>query len=246
MSGGLGALYGIGVGPGQPGLLTCRAADCLRQVDRIVVPKARGAQHSTARQCVEWLQLADDKFMECEFSLDGDPQQRARHYASVARQLLDHLEIGRDIAYLTLGDAMTYSTYVYTLHALKQQQPSLLYETIPGITSYSTAAAKLDFPLGLSDERILILPCPDAMEPLRRDIQSHDVVVLMKIASKLDAVLALLREMGIIEHCVLAHRVGLGGEVLERHLGRLAGQRLGYLSVVLIRKRPPLLQEPTA
>ena len=119
------------------------------------------------------------------------------------------LEEGRDVAYLTLGDPMTYSTYGYTMAALRDRLPTVHAKTIPGITSFAAAAAAMNWPIGEGKERVLILPCPYDPQLLRQDIESHDVVVLMKIGKRLPMVLQLLRDLGIGDRCALAKRAWL-------------------------------------
>jgi precorrin-2/cobalt-factor-2 C20-methyltransferase len=95
----------------------------------------------------------------------------------------------------------------------------------------------MNWPIGEGKERVLILPCPDDAPSLRQDIESHDVVVLMKIGKRLPMVLQLLRDMGIGDQCALASRIGLPGETLCEDLGSLPDTAsLGYLSTMLIRR----------
>ena len=81
------------------------------------------------------------------------------------------MRAGKDIAYLTIGDPFTYSTYTYTLAALKDCLPELRHRTYPGVTSYCAVAAATEFPLGEGKERVLILPCPDHLPELRAAIE---------------------------------------------------------------------------
>jgi precorrin-2/cobalt-factor-2 C20-methyltransferase len=132
---------------------------------------------------------------------------------------------------------LTYSTYGYVLAALRERLPELTHRTFPGITSYAAAASALSWPLGEGKERTLILPCPDDASALRREIETHDIVVLMKVGARLAWVLALLREMGIAEHCAFARRIGLQGEMLAADVSTLnASEAMGYLATLLIRK----------
>jgi precorrin-2/cobalt-factor-2 C20-methyltransferase len=108
--------------------------------------------------------------------------------------------------------------------------------TFPGVTSYAAAAAALEFSLGEGKERTLILPCPNDMAALQRDIESHDVIVLIKIGRRFPEVLLLLNNMGIAANCALATRIGLPGEVLQRDVTGVEDERLGYLSTLLIRR----------
>jgi precorrin-2/cobalt-factor-2 C20-methyltransferase len=192
---------------------------------------------SIARQCLDGLPIPATRLREIEFTMDPDRNVLREHYGALAEQIAAELEAGRDVAYLTLGDPMTYSTYGYTLMAVKDRVPGVRTRTLPGITSFAATAAALSWPLGEGKERVLILPCPDDTVALRRDIETHDVVVLMKIGKRLGMVLELLRELRISQHCVLASRIGLPGETLCDDLTSLRNvDSLGYLSTMLIRR----------
>ena len=240
---GVGTLWGIGVGPGPAGYLPLAALEALRQADLVYAPRARGAADSVALQCLAGTGFEPDagKLREIEFNMDPDRSVLSEHYAQLADMIAAELRAGRNVAYLTIGDTLTYSTYGYILAALKDLLPVFPHRTFPGITSYASAAAALDWPLGVGKERTLILPCPDDPATLQQEIDTHDIVVLMKVGARLPWVLALLKEMGIAEHCAFARRIGLDGEVLANDLRELeAGDRdhavSGYLATMLIRK----------
>ncbi len=234
-----GRFFGVGVGPGPAGLIPVAAVAALQQADIIYLPRARASEVSVARQCVSGLALPEDRFREIEFSMDSDLSALGEYYGLLARKIAADLREGLHVAYLTLGDSMTYSTYGYLLAALKDLEPGLDHKTFPGITSFAAAASVFGWPMGEGKERVLILPCPETMEALHMDIQNHDIVVLMKIGNRLPAVLALLRELGIQQHCAFAQRIGLPGEVLCADLTRLDPEASsGYLSTLLIRRNP--------
>jgi precorrin-2/cobalt-factor-2 C20-methyltransferase len=236
-----GMFWGIGVGPGPAGYLPLAAMQALQQADLIYVPRAKSADTSVALQCLEGVAVAPERLREVEFNMDPDRNVLREHYAQLAQDIAAELQAGRSVAYLTIGDTLTYSTYGYILAALKDLLPVFPHRTFPGITSYASAAAALDWPLGVGKERTLILPCPDDPATLQHEIETHDIVVLMKVGARLPWVLALLKEMGIAEHCAFARRIGLDGEVLANDLRELeAGDRdhavSGYLATMLIRK----------
>ena len=236
----LGTLWGIGVGPGPAGYLPLAALEALRQADLVFAPRARSAETSVALQCLAGIDVPLERLREIEFNMDPDRTVLREHYARLADTIAIELCAGRNVAYLTIGDTLTYSTYGYVLAALRERLPGLPHRTFPGITSYAAAASALGWPLGEGKERTLILPCPDDADALRRDIDTHDIVVLMKVGARLGWVLDLLREMGIAEHCAFARRIGLPGEILAGDgVGNLcATEAMGYLATLLIRKTP--------
>ncbi|NDU91940.1 MAG: precorrin-2 C(20)-methyltransferase, partial [Ferrovum sp.] len=196
----LGKFFGIGVGPGPAGLIPVAALAALRQADIIYLPRARASDISIARQCLAGLDLPEDRLREIEFNMDSSLSALGEYYGLLAQKIAMELREGLDVAYLTLGDSMTYSTCGYLLAALRDIEPALDQRIFPGITSFAATASAFGWPLGEGKERALILPCPETMEALRADILNHDIVVLMKIGKRLAAVLVLLREMGIQQY----------------------------------------------
>lgn len=238
----LGTFYGIGVGPGEPGLITLAAWEVLQRCDVIFTPRAQCAAASAARNCLPPHAIPDERFREIEFRMDPDREVLRQHYTLLAGQIAAELRTGRNAGYLTLGDPLTYSTYAYTLAALRDCLPRLRYRTFPGITSYCALAAATDWPLGEGKERVLILPCPESMAELRRAIEENDVVVLIKIGGRLLAVLGLLRRLGIAGHCAFGRHVGMQKEFVVRQAHELesVSENHGYLATMLIRKTPPV------
>lgn len=237
----IGTFYGVGVGPGPAGYLPVAALEALRAADLIYAPRARGVQDSVALQCLAGTGFtpAPDKLREIEFNMDPDRSVLSEHYAQLADAIALELRAGRTVAYLTIGDSMTYSTYGYVLAALRTRIPDLPQRTFPGVTSYAAAAAAMAWPLGEGKERVLILPCPESADELRREIETHDIVVLMKVGARLPWVLDLLREMDIAQHCAFARRIGLPGELLSTEVGTLvADEAMGYLATLLVRRKP--------
>ena len=232
-----GMFCGIGVGPGEPGLIPVIAWEFLKRCDVIFVPRATTMDHSVARQCLPANEIPGERFREVEFTMESDRDLLCEHYATLAETIAAELRASKDIAYLTIGDPFTYSTYTYTLAALKDCLPELRHRTYPGVTSYCAVAAATEFPLGEGKEHVLILPCPDKPPELRAAIESHDIVVLMKIGKRLPAVLTLLQEMGIAANCAFARHVGMDDEVIYSGVHSMDPEKsLGYLATMLIRK----------
>jgi precorrin-2/cobalt-factor-2 C20-methyltransferase len=151
------------------------------------------------------------------------------------------LRAGQDVAYLTLGDSMTYSTFNYTLRAVRKACPGASWRVFPGISSYAALAAATGFPLGEGKERVLILPCPESMDLLARALQQHDVTVLMKIGRRLPEVLSLLEQMNLAATAAFGGRVGMPDGFCQLGIqGLLNVPRSGYLSTMLIRNPSPL------
>ena len=237
MSDGGAMFYGVGVGPGPAKLLPVAAYEVLQKADVIIAPRARNSDYSVAKKCLVGLDLDESRFVEVLFNMDPEREQIDSHYAQMAQTVVDYLKQGKSVAYLTIGDSLTYSTYSYLLSAIQKTYPALKHQTFPGITSFAAVASMVDFPLGQGKERMLVLPCPDDVSRLKEEIETHDIVVLMKIGKRFSGVISLLHEMKIAEHCALVSRIGLDGQVIHRALNDVSSsESLGYLTTMLIRK----------
>ena len=168
--------------------------------------------------------------------MTADKAELSRSWRESARTLGALLETGADVCFLTLGDALVYSTYIYLLRELKALLPALHVVTVPGITSFSAVAALTHFPLGEGKEPITVVPTADDLSAVRNAIQTGGTVVLMKIGKRLGDILDILEETGVIGDAVFVQRAGHPTQVIELDLRKLRGEssEAGYLSVILI------------
>jgi precorrin-2/cobalt-factor-2 C20-methyltransferase len=232
----LGTFHGIGIGPGDPELLTVKAAGLLGRTRNVFVPKAKADGESVALEIVRRYLSADAKIHEMVFPMTTDREKLAQSWDAAAERVAAVLENGEDACFLTLGDALVYSTYIYLLRSLKRRLPSLEVETVPGITSFSAAAALTDFPLGEAKELITIVPTSDDLTAITRALETGGTVVLMKIGKRLQEILDLLEASGVLEDSVFVSRAGHAEQRIELDLRRLRQEeaQAGYLSVILV------------
>ncbi|MGV8981110.1 precorrin-2 C(20)-methyltransferase [Clostridium sp.] len=168
-------IYGIGVGPGDCELITLKGYNLIRSCDYVFVPSSKG--HSLAGKIVSDY-IVDKKVIELEFPMGEDNEERYINAANKINEILGDNEVG---VFLTLGDPMTYSTYLYLMCQLKKIE--LDVETIPGITSFNAVAARLSLPLTLRDESFYLADGMLDEEILKR---VDTVCVLKIIKNKLD------------------------------------------------------------
>lgn len=238
----LGTFYGIGVGPGEQGLLPVLAWDRLQYCHIIYVPRATSQDASTARGCLPANTIPEERFCEVEFDMSRDHAVLLARYTAMAHSIAEHLRAGHDVAYLTLGDTMTYSTFNYTLQAVRIACPDAPWRVFPGISSYAALAAATGFPLGEGKERVQILPCPETAEELEFFIRRNDIVVLMKVGKRLPMVLELLQKLELTHGSAFGSRIGMPeGFCLQDVSPLLEGNHTGYLSTMLIRNPNPHL-----
>ena len=230
--------YGVGIGPGDPELITLKGLGALQKADIIIAPKAKIKGDSLAREIVEKVLGEKKEFIELEFPMTKDEEELNKRYRQAAGLILEKMEKGNSIAYLTIGDPLLYSTYIYLLNALKETAPELKIETIPGIAAYSATASRFNYSIAEKDDRVCICPVPADMEELRAVIEDNDTVVIMKVAKKLPEVLKLLEEMRLLQDTVLGSRVGFENEKLINGATDSfdVTEKEGYLSTLIVRK----------
>lgn len=234
-----GKLYGIGIGPGDPKLLTLRAKEILERVDVIFVPRGSEDGASCARSILESALSTHKPFVELTFPMTRSRRVLMAYWRKSAQRIMADIEKGRKAAFVTIGDPFIYSTYIYLLKTMRQSFPGVSVETIPGINSFNAAAAACGIPLLEGDERLAVLPVRKDLDGLRRAFKEFDTVVLMKVGSKLDKVIGLLRRMKLLRSSILISRLGHSNERIVSDLASLKDKKSGYLSVIIVKcKRP--------
>lgn len=174
-----GKLMGIGVGPGNPELLTLKAINILKNVPVICSPRSAESRPSLALSIVGFvLESRDDEYdvLDPVFPMHEDQEELHAHWDKAACMVKERLEQGQDVAFITLGDPTVYSTFAYL--EKKIRHTGFEVETIPGITSFTGCAASAHLSLGEKDEIIVIVPKVD--ERLAPILEHADTAVIMK------------------------------------------------------------------
>ncbi len=232
-----GKFYGLGVGPGDPDLLTLKAVRVLQDCQVVFVPRARTGQGSRAREIAGLHIGQGSEVVELVFPMTKDSEKLEESWRVSVDRVAAVLMSGRNAAFLTLGDPMLYSTYIYLLKGLRKALPTLEIETVPGITSITAAAALADFPIGEGDEKVVIVPASGDIGDLEELLDRFDTVVLMKVARNLQRIIDLLEEKELLGSAVLVSRAGFPEQRVVKELLKLRGSddEAGYLSTILIK-----------
>ncbi|SMB97323.1 precorrin-2 C20-methyltransferase /cobalt-factor II C20-methyltransferase [Thermanaeromonas toyohensis ToBE] len=233
----VGKLYGIGVGPGDPELLTLKARRIIEEVPVLAVPVSQRGEESLALKVVKPFIRPQQEILSLFMPMSRDRSYLERSWEAAAHELLNKLYEGKDVAFLTLGDASLYSTYSYLMEKAREMNPDLVVETVPGITSFCAAAARLNLPLAKGDEPLAIIPVVEEdVATLREWLAQFPNLVLMKVARRYEEIVGLLAEAGVLKSSVLATRCCLEGERFSWDLEAGLGQRHDYLSLILVHK----------
>ena len=151
----LGTLYGIGVGPGDPELIPVKAVRILQEVDIIYTASSTKNTYSLAVNTAQCYIPETTPVAMLPFPMTKDRQEAQSAWEENARIIIAELEAGKNVAFLTLGDSTTYSTYGYLMQYVQTLAPHIPIITIPGITSYQAAAARLNTPLVEGEESLV-------------------------------------------------------------------------------------------
>lgn len=231
-----GTLYGIGVGPGDPQWITVKAALLLGDCRHVCVPRSSAAADSVALDIARVYLRADAVVHEITFPMTADKEVLAASWRAAAEQVNAILAGGDDCCFLTLGDAMLYSTWIYLLRELRAIDPAAHVVIVPGVTAFSAAAALTETPIGEGRQRVTIVPGSGDWGAFMRALDAGGTVVLMKVGKHLARVLDELDARNLLERGVFVSRAGQAGQRVVTDLRSLRGEpeEAGYLSIVIV------------
>ena len=232
----IGTLYGIGVGPGDPDLITLKAVRLLQHVPHIFASCSTKNSYSLALNIVR-PHLNGAGIEHLPFPMTKEPQVLKEAWEKNAARVLEVLNSGSDAAFITLGDPLTYSTFGYLLKTLKRLNPEVRAVTVPGITSYAAAAARTHIPLTEGEESFVVVSGALGAARLREVADKSDNIVMLKTYRNFGEIYATLEELDLLDRAVCISRCGLDGETVVENLRDLKGQSMPYLSMIIIKKK---------
>ena len=233
-----------GVGPGDPSLLTLAAVDAIKESTVVSYPVSTIGGTSLAEKIASKWITKDKKKLPLHFPMVDDQNTLKKAWRVAGNELIKMVEKGEIVVFLAQGDISLFSTGSYLSKELEKFHPECLVKLIPGVTSFSAAAAKSKLPLAFQEEQILILPVPDSYDELKvvlSDAASKKrVVVLLKLSKKWEWVKPLLEELDLINKSIFAERIGFSDQQILRASDMPSGTR-PYFSLLLIRQSWPLI-----
>jgi precorrin-2/cobalt-factor-2 C20-methyltransferase len=231
----IGLFYGVGVGPGDPELITRKAERILRAVDCIFLPSGTRSGSSFVRRIVEPLGLPPEKFRPVSLCMARDRAADGTAYTRTAAAIVEELRYGKSAAWITEGDPLFYSTFLHLYEELRRY-PEVQVEIIPGVTSASAAAARAGLPVARLDERVAIVPAAYGLERLPALLDEFATVFLLKVHSNFAQLLEALAPSRGRVRAVYLEQVGTPAERVVTDLESLRGQELPYFSLVMVRR----------
>lgn len=228
-----GTLYGVGIGPGDPELITLKGLRLLQRVRRVFLPATAPERSYAGTIAAPHLDPSQHEIVYLVCPPYRDRSQLLNRWAELADEVAAMLRGGEDAVFLTEGDPSLYSTFQYLAAALRERHPEVPVVTVPGVASVTAAAAAANVPLGMWDERIAIVPATASRENLSAALRSFDTTVVLKPGERL-AALMLAEDQAEI---VLARRVGRPEQAILRGEAALRETGNDYFSLLIVRRQ---------
>ncbi|MBX9975708.1 precorrin-2 C(20)-methyltransferase [Cytobacillus firmus] len=232
----IGTLFGLGVGPGDPELITVKAFRKLQESPVIAYPKKLRGSKSYAHRIVDmYINPEEKEMLGLVFPMTKDEDTLRAEWTKSAEAIYGFLSQGKDVAFVTEGDPMLFSTFIHLMKLMQTMHPDVPIETVAGISSFNGSVNRLGIALADGDDHVAMIPATENMEEMRRVIETHDAIVFIKVAKVLDEMLNLLEEMNLLDKTHVVTKVTSDEEVIW-NVHELRGAELNYLSCMVVRK----------
>ena len=227
-----GVLYGLGLGPGDPNLVTIKAAAILRHVPVIVyVTPMRNDKPtvSLARSIATPHLIGEKKEISIPIVMLSDPTSGRQIYDEVSNEISGYLESGQNVAVLCEGDPLLYGSFMYVLDRLKDDHTVL---TVPGVSSLSAAAAAANLPLVTRHQSLAIIPATLSEDEIKSRLLVSDSAAILKLGPNITKVKKVLGDLGRLQRAIYIERASMEGEKVLPLSD--APDNAPYFSIILI------------
>lgn len=231
-----GKLYGIGVGPGDPELIPLKAVRILGRVDMVFAASSSKNTYSLAVDIARHHIPGSTPIIKLPFPMTKDKVETERAWRENAQTIITQVDAGKEAAFITLGDPMTYSTYGYVLKSILAIRPDLPIETVPGITSYQACASRLNTPLVEGEESLLITSGVKGGDRLRHTSPKPENIVFLKAYRNAADISLALEENDMIDHSIGVSCCSLPQEEIIRDVRAFKHRKPGYWTIIIAKQ----------
>ena len=232
----LGVLYGLGMGPGDPDLVTVKTARLLASMRTVYCAASDKNSYSLALDVARPHLQAGATVRRLPFPMSRDGSALQQAWKKNAHTVLDTLLTGEDTAFLTLGDPITYSTFGYLMQAVTELEPRLSVEIVPGVSAIHAAPSLAREILVKGEETLAVVSGALGGERLRAACRTAHTVVVLKAYRNLDHIIETLEEMHLLPRAFLVSGYGMPDQTLHRDLASLKGKKVPYFSLIVVRR----------
>lgn len=231
-----GTLYGIGVGPGDPELITVKAFRKLKESPVVAYPKKLKGSKSYAHKIIDvYINPNEKEMLGLVFPMTKDPGILEREWTNTVEKVWGKLTEGKDVAFVTEGDPLLYSTFIHMMNLMKKLHPEIEIKTVPGISSVNGAASRFGIPLAEGDDHVAIIPARDDYESMKKVIEENDCVIFIKVAKVMNLMISVLKELNLLDKASVVTKVTSDEEIIW-DINELQDADLNYLTLMVVRK----------
>jgi precorrin-2/cobalt-factor-2 C20-methyltransferase len=230
-----GKLFGVGVGPGDPELLTIKAVRIIKEADIIFTAASTKNRYSLAVEIATPYISPSTRIEKLSFPMTKDEKEVETAWIHNAKQIAEQLKKGKNAVFLTLGDPTTYSTFGYILKKMECIMPQADIETIPGITSFHAASARLNKILVEGEESLLITSGAFGGEQIRKNSGVENVAIV-KAYKNIKDINSALKETGFDNKAVAVSKCGRENEQIIKNINELETKKPDYWTLILASK----------
>jgi len=236
-------LIGIGVGPGDPDLLTVKAVKAIQNADIIMCPASKEDRPSIALSVVSSLidKSKNQEIVKLIFPMTKDKDVLEATWKKNAKIMAEKVLLGKNVVYLTVGDPYLYSTWIYMHKDLEENYPDMEISVIPGIVSIFTFAAKVGISIAEGAEKVAIIPSCYDLSSVKEIAKHSETMVFLKDGRYFDQVITVLKESGFPDDSIFAIGQDLGTEneiIRKLTLGEVNDETLTtkYFSILVVKR----------
>lgn len=232
----MGTLIGVGVGPGDPELMTLRAVSVLNNVPVLAIPRKNDTSQSVAWRIAQ-VHVGDvpgQKRLYLRFPMTKDPAVLNPAWKLAMDEIGRFLLAGEDVAFITEGDPFVYSTFVYMVREARKRWPDIEVQVVPAVSSISAVPAAVGVPLADGLQRVAVIPATYGLGDLPRILSMFDTIVLMKVSSVMAELVALLERHGLLAQAVYVSKASFAEQRIVWDLKSIGSGRCDYFSMVMV------------
>ncbi|MFD1123891.1 cobalt-factor II C(20)-methyltransferase [Lentilactobacillus raoultii] len=225
--------YGIGVGPGDSELMTVKAIKAIQRLDIVYTPKAHRDGISLAEKIASSYFPKKLIVKRRHFPMTKNLKEKQTNWRTIAQEIVEDVQKGYDVGFVTLGDPSVYSTYSYLLNLVRKR---ITVKTIAGISSFSQIAASVSIPLALDNELLEVIPATAKKAQIEKALDDNDNVVIMKIAVNFPMIYQLLVERHLLNQAIVVADSSMSEEKIYDLRDVSSSEKLPYFSTLLLKK----------
>lgn len=234
-----GKLYGIGVGTGSPDLMTLRAVNILRDVDVIAIPQSNKYTKSVAWRIAEPAvgPVDGQERLMLEFPMTKDPARVVPAWEHAFAEIGARLADGKNVAFISEGDPLFFSTYIYLHKEAPVRWPGVQIEVVPAVSSFTAVASVVGLPIADGQEKVAVVPASYGLEDVPAILKLFDTVVFMKVSSVMPQLVEVLEGEGLLDKAVYVSKATMQYQQIITDIASIKNDKCDYFSMVLVTKR---------